>query len=208
MVFKFLDKIFYEDDTTLVSRLLLGKLILRNIENRTTYNIILETESYKHDDPASHVFKGKTDRNKSMFLDPPKLYVYKIYGIHHCINFVARNIDDLAGGVLIRSILQFYDINTLNRVYNLSLNHEFKDLIKMLDYSEYKFVVGPGNVSKALNIDIKFDGKDLLDNYFIKVAHFIDFKEEDILSTPRIGISKAKDRLLRFVINGLVYKYR
>ena len=70
-----------------------------------TSGIITETEAYGYtDDPASHAYKKLTLRNASMFGEVGRLYIYFIYGNHHCLNIVARNQHQLAGAVLIRSI--------------------------------------------------------------------------------------------------------
>lgn len=64
--------------------------------------IIVETESYGHDnDPASHAYRGMTNRNKTMFGDVGRIYIYLSYGNHYCFNIVAKNEDCAAGAVLI-----------------------------------------------------------------------------------------------------------
>jgi DNA-3-methyladenine glycosylase len=94
-----LDRDFFSQDTNLVTELLLGKVF--NYNNKSA--IIIETEGYKsNDDPASHAYKGKTKRNELMFGFPGIIYVYLIYGLHHCLNIVT---DVKPGAVLIRGVM-------------------------------------------------------------------------------------------------------
>jgi len=79
---------FYDRDTVLVARELLGKTIVAE-RNRRTAARIVETEAYVKGDPANHAFKGETKRNQSMFKGPGTLYVYSVHG-HACMNAVTR----------------------------------------------------------------------------------------------------------------------
>ncbi len=82
----------------------------------------METEAYGYsDDPASHAFKNITNRNKAMFGDIGKIYVYFIYGNHYCFNIVSKNNESKAGAVLIRSIQPLEGIN-LMRIFRKTDN--------------------------------------------------------------------------------------
>ncbi|MEJ2259252.1 MAG: DNA-3-methyladenine glycosylase, partial [Nitrosopumilaceae archaeon] len=101
----FLPREFYARDTVIVAKKLLGKKLVRKIGNKKISGIITETEAYKHkDDPASHAFRNKTDRNRAMFEEVGRAYVYFTYGMYFCFNVVARNPKTEAGAVLIRAI--------------------------------------------------------------------------------------------------------
>ena len=98
-----INKDFFSQETSEVSKLLLGKVLHFNNKR----GVIVETEAYKdHTDPASHACRGKTKRNAPMFGPAGMTYVYLIYGIHHCFNITA---DQKPGAVLIRSVI---DIDT------------------------------------------------------------------------------------------------
>ena len=96
---------FYNRDTVCVARELLGKTLVRKIDRQKLSGIITETEAYKgQNDPASHASRKMTERNKVMFGQIGKTYVYFTYGNHFMLNAVAKNEKSNAGAVLIRSI--------------------------------------------------------------------------------------------------------
>lgn len=173
---KILSRKFYEEDTLIVAKKLLGKKLVRVIDNKYIVSTIAETECYRSDDPASHCFSGVTQRNKSMFGPVGHAYVYISYGIHFCLNIVARDENFKAGGVLIRSVITDKIIN------------------------------GPGKLTKALNITKKEDSIDITDkNSGLFILDNVDIEDKFIENSKRIGISKAKDKLWRFSLNKLTY---
>ena len=100
-----LPKEFYQRDTVIVAKDLLGKKLVRKIGNYEMSGTIIETEAYRHkDDPASHAFQKITDRNRVMFGEVGIAYVYFTYGMHYCFNVVAKKSNIPAGAVLIRGI--------------------------------------------------------------------------------------------------------
>jgi len=132
--------------------------------------IIFETEAYKWNcDEASHAFWKKTQRNRLMYETYWFVYVYLIYWIHYCLNFTSDKTQP--GAVLIRWV---------------------KDL------KTWKIYDGPGKVTKFFQIDKSFNWLNLENNSKIKVFD-IWLKINNIQATPRIWISKAKDKLRRFV---------
>jgi len=100
-----LPRSFYSRDTVMVAKDLVGKTLVRKIGGKLISGIITETEAYRYtDDPASHAYRGMTERNKAMFGEIGRAYVYFTYGMYHCLNTVARNSHFDAGAVLIRGL--------------------------------------------------------------------------------------------------------
>jgi DNA-3-methyladenine glycosylase len=182
-----LDRSFYRRDTIVVAKELLGKILVRKINDKLLSGIIVETEAYRSsDDPASHSYKGITNRNKVMFEEVGYSYVYFTYGNHYCLNIVAKDKSTDAGAVLIRAIepLDGIDIMKWNRN---------KDL--------YELTNGPGKLTKALMIDKRLNGLDLTKEGILYVKNN-NINNIEIISTPRIGIKTALDKYWRFYING------
>ncbi len=168
---KALPRKFYDRDTVSVAKDLLGKYIIRRIGRKALVARIVETEAYLENDPASHAFRGLTKRCAPMFEHPGHAYVYFIYGNHYCLNFVTEKCGR-AGAVLIRA---------LEPVSNIKLTSN-----------------GPGKLTKALKIGMKFNRADLTKGDLI-VA---EGKKEkfQIASSGRIGLSKASNKKYRFYI--------
>lgn len=140
---------------------------------------IVETEAYLPDDPASHSFKGMRERNASMFGPPGHAYVYRIYGLHWCLNFVCGQ-EGEGSAVLIRAIeprLGLAQMSERRRSSNL-----------------YLLCSGPGWLTQALNFDRRCDGKALNDQSFHWLAKADDFAT---VAGRRIGIKSGVDSLWR-----------
>ena len=186
MILTTLPRTFYSRDTIIVAKNLLGKKIVRKIGRHELSGIITETEAYRHkDDPASHAFRRITDRNKVMFEDVGKAYVYFTYGMHYCFNIVARNSKFEAGAVLIRAIRPEKGIEIMEK------NRCVKDRKSLTD--------GPAKVTQALGITKKHYGLDLTTNSELFITDGMKIREK-IISSPRIGIKNATDRLWNFKI--------
>jgi DNA-3-methyladenine glycosylase len=148
--------------------------------------IIYETEAYgSKNDPASHAFKGMTSRNSVMFGEVGKAYVYFIYGMHHCMNITARAPSSKAGAVLIRSLLPVEGIDIMIDFCNA------KDQLSLAN--------GPGKLTKAMDINKSHNGINLTDRN--SALHIEDgIKPKKVISTPRIGISRATEKCWRYMI--------
>ena len=158
---------FFEQSTLTVAEDLLGKLLVFN----GFRGIITETEAYiGKDDPACHAARGRTPRTEIMFGPAGHSYVYFIYGMYHCLNFVTETID-FPAGVLIRSI-------KLIEPESIVLN-------------------GPGKLCRHLGITCEHYGLDIVNSSDFFVAD-VGLKYA-ALTTPRIGIKQGADKLWRFL---------
>lgn len=184
---KILKKPFYERDTVEVAQDLLGKILVRRWRDSILTGIIVETEAYGHEsDPASHAYIGPTQRNKAMFGDPGYSYVYFSYGNHYCFNVVAREPDIAAGGVLLRSVIPIRGKEHMQKLRN---TEELSDLTN-----------GPGKIGQAFRITLAHNYRDMTKRGSIYVADGVELDKKDIIATPRIGISKAQEKLWRFIV--------
>jgi DNA-3-methyladenine glycosylase len=145
---------------------------------------ITEVEAYREDDPASHSHRGPTPRCASMFGAAGTLYVYLSYGIHHCLNVVTGPVGS-GQAVLIRS---------LDIVDGLDIVRARRGGVE-----DSRLARGPGNVAAALGIDRRHDATSVLGGGPVTVMADSCDPPAAPTTTPRIGISKAADRLWRFV---------
>lgn len=182
---KILPRTFYARNTVQVAKDLLGKTLVRKIGNKTMSGIISETEAYRHkDDPASHAFGGLTDRNKVMFGQVGIAYVYFTYGMHYCVNAVARSNSYDAGAVLIRSITPKNGIDVMIR------NRKIESIKNLTN--------GPAKLTQAMKITKKQYGENLTKQSSLYITEGI--KPKKIKSNPRIGIKNGIDKLWNFKI--------
>jgi DNA-3-methyladenine glycosylase len=146
--------------------------------------VIVETEAYEADDPASHSFTGERPRNRAMFGPPLTAYVYRSYGVHWCFNIVTGPVGHGAA-VLVRAIEPTVGLETMaerRRTTELRL-----------------LASGPGRLTEALGINIAHNGLPLDASPFELTPRD---GNPDIVSGPRIGITKAADHPWRFGLRG------
>jgi DNA-3-methyladenine glycosylase len=154
------------------ARLLLGTVIVRRVEREVRAVRIVETEAYLgQDDPAAHAFRGRTARTAPLWGRPGTIYVYFIYGMHHCLNFAVER-EGSAGCVLIRAAEAVAGIAP-------------------------GAATGPGRLCRALDIDTALSGRHLFDPshaLYLREGR----APERVGVTTRVGIRQAADWPLRF----------
>lgn len=180
---KTLPRSFYARNTVKVARELLGKTLVRKSGGKIMSGIISETEAYRHsDDPASHAYRGLTDRNKVMFGEVGIAYVYFTYGMHYCVNAVAKSDSYDAGAVLIRALVPKLGINHMKK------NRKMESLTNLTN--------GPAKLTQAMQITKKQYGENLTKQSGLFITEGI--KPKKIKSNSRIGIKNGLDRLWNF----------
>ncbi len=174
---------FFDREVTLVARELLGATFL--VEG--VGGLIVETEAYHPTDPAAHSYRGETERNRSMFRGAGRVYVYRSYGIHWCVNFVCGG----AAAILIRALEPTAGLDVMARRRGTGTPRELCS--------------GPGKLTQALGITKAHDGLMLDASPFT----FIPAKSpQPVVIGPRIGITKAVDLPWRFGKAGSPYLSR
>jgi DNA-3-methyladenine glycosylase len=183
---------FFDRDPQVVSREILGKLLVRRQPGKLLAGRIVEIEAYLgEDDPAAHAAAGRTPRNYVLFGPPGRAYVYFIYGNHYCLN-VSCLPDGVPGCLLIRALEPVIGIDEMARARGVTLKAP-ADLEKL--------TTGPGRLTAALGITrVRDNGKDLTSN--ASDLRIVDdgYRPARISTTARIGITKAAERPLRFLV--------
>jgi DNA-3-methyladenine glycosylase len=189
-----LSREFYDRDPRRVSRELLGKVLVRRERNQVLAARIVEVEAYLgEDDPAAHSFAGRTLRNAVLFGPPGYAYVYFIYGNHFCLN-VSCLPDGVAGGILFRALEPLAGMEHMALSRNVSIDSA-RDLRKLTS--------GPGRLAEAFGITRDRDnGKDLTGARSDLFIADDGYRVRRVLTTPRIGITKAAGLPLRYLIAG------
>jgi DNA-3-methyladenine glycosylase len=184
---------FFLPDPRRVARALIGKVLVRQESARVRLTgRIVEVEAYLGiDDPAAHSASGRTNRNAVLFGPPGYAYVYFIYGNHYCLN-VSCEPDGQAGGVLFRALEPLSGIDEMARARGLVLNGP-KDLPLLTS--------GPGRLSEAFGITRERDnGSDLTSSASSLWLGDDGYRPRGIAVTRRIGITKAADHPLRYIL--------
>jgi DNA-3-methyladenine glycosylase len=193
-----LPRAFYSRDPRRVARELLGKILVRNDPRPRTARIV-EVEAYLgENDPAAHSAAGRTARNSVLFGPPGYAYIYFIYGNHYCLN-VSCEPEGRAGGVLFRALEPLSGLKEMARARGLAIHDSNRALTKDL----IKLTSGPGRLCEAFSITRARDnGCDLTSPASPLWIGDDGYRAPAIQTTPRIGISKAADELLRYLIAG------
>ena len=181
-----LSRAFFARNVHMVAPELIGATLLVNgVGGR-----IVEVEAYDHEDPASHGFAGRTTRNAAMFGPPGHAYVYRSYGIHWCINFVCDP-EGVANAVLIRAVEPLTGIEVMRA--------------RRGGVADRLLCSGPGRLCQALAVTGGHDGLPLDAPPF---ALFARDRPVDVVTGPRIGITRAADRPWRHGLAGSAFLSR
>lgn len=178
---------FFARPAAAVARELLGTTVVSTLGGARTAGRIVETEAYLgYDDPASHGYRNRRHaQNEALFGPPGTWYVYLSYGMHWCANLVC-GVRGQASAVLLRA---------LEPVAGLDAMRERRGVV-----ADRQLCSGPGKLCQALAITRDQDGRPMRTSGAIVVA--ADEPPSAIAATPRVGITKAADWPLRFVIDG------
>jgi DNA-3-methyladenine glycosylase len=183
---KIITREFYQREPSLVAQELLGKYLVRKIDENLLIGKIIETEAYLgKNDPAAHGFKGQTQRNTVLFGEAGMAYIYSIHR-YHCFNIVTETIG-IPSGVLVRAIEPIEGMEMMKQLRGVEMGKGFAN--------------GPGKVCQAFDITRKLNGVDVTlsqSALFISEGEKVPF--DLIEKSKRIGISKAIDLLLRYCI--------
>lgn len=178
---RMLEEAFYARPAVEVARELLGKAIVHG----SAAGRIVEVEAYLGlEDLAAHAAAGVTNRTRVLFGPPGRAYVYLIYGMHECLNFVAEP-DGSAGCVLIRALEPLCGIAGMKR--RRPAARKRRDLCS-----------GPGKLTAALGITRALNGANVTVPGDFVVRALFDERQESIATGARIGITKCTDWPLRF----------
>lgn len=171
-------------DTAALARFLIGKVLVRALPEGVAGGRIVETEAYVVGDAAGHAYRGMTARNRSLFLEHGRAYVYLAYGLSYLLN-VSSEAPGTGAGVLIRALEPLEGVPIMRRNRG---TERLRDLAR-----------GPGKLTAALRIDLRFDGLDLCREGPLWLGQG-DHEAGEIGQSTRIGISRDADRLLRFYL--------
>ena len=173
-----MDRSFFARDVVTIARALIGTTL--TIDG--VGGVIVETEAYDAADPASHSFSGPRHRNAAMFGPAGAAYVYRIYGLHHCLNVTCGN----GAAVLIRALAPTAGITAMRAR-------------RATTQPDAALCAGPGRLAKALGIDLSLNGAALDAVPFAWIDRAV---EPPIAAGPRIGISRAIETPWRFILPG------
>jgi DNA-3-methyladenine glycosylase len=194
---KLLRRAFFNRDPRIVARELLGKLIVRREGRKQLAGRIVEVDAYLGaGDLAAHAAAGHTARNAVLWGPPGHSYVYFIYGVHYCLNISCLPAGD-AGCVLIRALEPVSGLREMAEARDLA------DLDLTLVRDLRKLASGPGKLCEALGITRPRDNdKDMLSPKSDIQVMSDGFRVQQVAVSQRIGITKAAELPLRYVIAG------
>lgn len=178
-----LDPAFFDQSVHEIARELIGATLLFG----DVGGIIVETEAYDQDDPACHAFVGLTPRTSVLFAPPGHAYVYLSYGIHRLFNVVAEP-EGRGAAVLVRALQPAYGIESMRR--------------RRGKRPDGDLCSGPGKLTQALGIGLEHNGARLDEPPFRLLPAAGEWRDAEVVTGPRIGITKAADYPWRYCVAG------
>ena len=177
---------FFRRPAEIVAAELIGSVVVSSVGGELTEGRIVETEAYLgYDDPASHGYLHRRNaRNEALFGPPGSWYVYLSYGMHWCANLVCQE-PGQASAVLLRALQPMAGLEIMRR--------------RRGPVADRELCSGPGKLCQALGITRELDGRKM-QRGLVRVFRPGVEGDPSILVTPRIGITKAADWPLRFVL--------
>ena len=167
---------------------LLGRILVRKVGDGTLLTArIVEAEAYQEDDPASHSFRGRTNRTEVMFGPPGHAYVYFTYGMHHCMNVVTGSTGE-GSAVLLRAAEPLEGLEEMARRRGTN--------------DPRALCSGPGRLCQALGIDRAENGLDLVRGRLLWLLEGAPPAPSTINVGPRVGITSGTERPWRFSVQG------
>lgn len=197
-----LNKEFYKQGALTLAKELLGKVVVRTVDNVTLRAKIVETEAYIGEiDKASHAYNGKrTERTEPLFREGGIAYVYFIYGKYYCFNVIS-GVENKGEGVLIRAL------EPLNEFDYLAQKRFSQDYKQLTEAKKKALTNGPSKLCIAYSIDKSENYMELYEKgeFYIEEG---DKKNFEIIETTRVGIDYAEEAInfpWRFYIKGNKY---
>lgn len=182
-----LPRSFFARDPVSLGRDLLGRILFYKAAGGLIAGRIVETEAYTGTaDPASHAYRGATARNQVMFGKAGLAYVYFSYGMHYCLNVTAER-PGIAGAVLLRA---------MEPLAGVAIMRAHGD-----QGPETRLLSGPGKIGRAFGLTLADNGRDLTRGP-LGIAAGTPVAPEAVMTSPRIGISRARELPYRFYVKG------
>lgn len=188
---------FYERPTEVVAPELIGRTLIHHTAAGPVGGVIVETEAYGPDDPANHAFRGPTARNGVMFGRPGFAYVYRIYGVHWCLNAVT-GAEGVGEAVLLRALRPTVGLEMMRRNRGQLVPGSRQPAEAVPSVRDERLCRGPGALCAALGIMGELNGADLSGPVLTISSTREVGSETQINATTRVGLTKAADRLWRF----------
>ncbi len=184
----------FTQDALVIAPKLLNRVLIRKSRVGLLMGRIVEVEAYRgSDDPASHAHPGPTPRSSVMFQGGGAIYVYRIYGLHHCFNLVTGH-EGQGQAILIRALEPILGLERMAK----------RRALKPGKAWETKLCSGPAKICQSFNVDLAQNGLQIgISEFEILALEEVGLGEKviargEIESSPRIGIAKAKDFNWRF----------